>query len=435
MGKIRLVTTLLAVFAINAAAARSPAQPTTEAEPVMATAALVDGRAPLRGTGYTVAPRTQVRDFMGRFEVESDLGPIQAVGVEELSERLAELPAARRIQSLERSELFGKALANSVRATGGAVVRVVTRPAETLTALPAGIGRSLVSASRRLVGAANSVGDAARRERRNPAVADAPGEDEGQAEAADAKGEPVTDFAKELAGVNKARRDIAKDLGIDPYTRNPLLAERLEQLAWAAVAGGLSVDLALSAVPRGARDALGTVSQVDQLAWDLAPADIRRQLERRLKERGHTGFDAREFLRNPAFSPSDQLRFVEALQALGSYRGEAEVLALATGVPGPRHARFLQRQLDALVKENAGCALAAIEVDGALAWAVCVDSSVLLPLPVDHLAWTAPLAEALQSASEDGATRHRLLVTGSSSELARTRLRALGWQVERARRN
>lgn len=398
----------------------------TEAEPVLRTADLVQGRVPLSGTGYRLARDTPVQSYMGRFRIESDLGVIDAVGVDELVLRVEELPAARRLLALERSDAFSAALASGVKNTGQAVVKVVTQPVETIAALPAGIGRAITAAGRRVRSVALQVGDAARREDAPAAAVDAT---TGESADAPTGTEVVTDFAKELAGVNKARRAIAKDLGIDPYTRNPLVAGKLGELAWASVAGGLSLDLALSAVPSEVRDVLGTANSINGLAWDLPPVDIRHRLERQLRDRGHAGFDAREFLRNPAFSPTDQLAFVDLLIRLDLREGEGRVLAAATAAERPGHGQFLLRQMRVLLASAAHEPLVSIHATDGILWAVGRHGGPVLPLAVDHLAWSGELAKSIEGSGRLARTRGRVLVSGSVSRLATSRLHALGWDV------
>jgi hypothetical protein len=264
---------------------------------------------------------------------------------------------------MRQSDVFRRAFVESAKSTGEAIARVVSQPAETLAALPAGIGRALVSVGRRARNVATTIGDTVRRT------------DEGESAQAASSVEQapsgqVIDFGKEAAGVNKARRAIARDLGIDPYTRNPLLAARLEELAWASVAGGVSVDILLGTALGGARGALDVADQLDQLAWEAPPADIRRALEKQLQARGHGGFEAREFLRNAAFSPSDQLRLVAALETIGTPDGEASVLAHASRISHPRHARFLLRQLQMLAVHDQGAYLSKLVVTDELLSAV-----------------------------------------------------------------
>ena len=404
-----------------ACAFAAPVAAAVETEPTLPAARLAAPGTPLSGPGWKVASPVPVRGYLGQFTLSTPQGEIAVQGRELLSIRIAEVPALARLEDISRSDVFAQAIADSAKATGRAVTRVFTNPVETAKGVPAGIGRLIKRTAGKVRNVAVAVGDAARRER------EAQGEGGAEGEGGSDAAAKARDFATELAGVNKARRAIAKSLGIDPYTGNPLLQQRLEDLAWASVAGGLSMDLALGAVGGLASTVLSTSGQLDNLVWDLPPEDIRRQLEKDLVARGAEPMAAREFLRNGAFTPTLQLAFVSALRALGRPAGEPDVLALATRVRSEVHARFLIQQLRMLARhvpvDDRVVALEALEASvaattrGGVRW---------VTLPVDHLTWTEEIEQGLRGGAE---AAPRLVVSGSVSELARRELRRAGWQV------
>ena len=57
----------------------------TEAEPVLRTETLLQGRVHMTGTGYRIARDTPVRDYMGRYRLETDIGVVEATGIDELA--------------------------------------------------------------------------------------------------------------------------------------------------------------------------------------------------------------------------------------------------------------------------------------------------------------------------------------------------------------
>lgn len=401
-----------------------------ESEPTLATTRLVAGAVPLSGPGFRVDPQTRVDQFMGRYVIRTDAGAVDAVGMEELAERIGEVPAVETLMAMQRSEVFAEALKSSTKKTVDAATRVVTQPGETLSALPRGLGNALRAQGRKVRTLAVDVADAVARGREEPKPGAAAGTGPGDASDED----KLPDFARELAGVNKARRQIAAKLGIDPYTRSPLIAEKLESLAWASVAGGISVDIALSAVPGELRDALSFSKQVDELAWSQPPADIRRLLETRLRARGHDGRLARGMLRNRAFTPTQQVEFVALLEKLDVRSGEALVIEIATDAARPGEARFLVAQLRMLALGPDRRAHRAYGGSGGVVWMELADGRHLLPLPLDHLAWTPTLGAGMPDSLRPDPRRGALLINGQASPLARARLQALGWQVKERQR-
>jgi hypothetical protein len=401
----------------------------TEAEPTLATAALVPGLA-LTGPHHRVVARTPVRDFMGRYRIATAVGEVDALGADEVRERVREAPALYALAQIERSDAFADALEASAKRSADSVRRVVSQPVETVSSLPAGIGRALVASGRRVRKIALDVADAVARE------SDGAGASQAAAPRQQADQPPLTgtqiirDYSRELAGVNRARRQIAESLGIDPYPQSPLIAKRLDAVAWATAAGGASLDLALSSLPSGLKDTLDAVRDVDSLAWDLAPADIRQQLEKRLTARGHGGRVAREWLRNGAFTPSTQLQFVRALEALDLRNGEDQALAIATRARTHHHARFLISQLRMLAATPDKKRFRRLASDGELFWAVRDDNQRVMALAVDYLSWTPTIAAVAPLGATQASPRGRVLLSGWASDAAIRALKARGWSVE-----
>lgn len=390
------------------------------AEPVLAADRLVPAGMQLSGPDWHVETPVAVRGFLGQFVLQTEWGAIEVQGRELLALRIAEIDALERLNELSRTEVFSSAIADSARSTTKAVERIITQPVETVKGIPSGLGRLITrtaSSARKL---AVTVGDAARRARNS---ADEESSDE---EAAKTTIEPK-DFANELAGINRARRSLARELGIDPYSGNPLLQERLEELAWAAVAGGMSMDLLMGQVGGAAADVIETSRKVNRLVWDRAPDDIRRELEATLVDRGHDPMAAREFLRNSSFTPTLQLRFVEALQEIGQPAGEPQVLLLAEGISGEVHARFLIQQLRMLARhvpeQDPIVELIAFE---ASMGARTRSGEWWITLPVDYLHATG--SGSLDTRDEDAGPA-RLVVAGGVSENLMRELERYGWTV------
>jgi hypothetical protein len=385
-----------------------------ESEPTLATATLLPAGTPLSGAGWSLPEQTQVASYLGQFRFTTDWGVIEAQGREIALERIAEMPALARIDEVSRGQVFADAIRQSATRTGESIARVVTQPVETVKGIPAGLGRLITKTAGTVRRVAQRVGDA---------TAEGSGS-AGEASGGATHGERLTDFAKESFGLNKARRALAQPLGIDPYTRNPLLGERLEGLAWAAVAGGASMDLALAALSGGVSNVVSVAGKLDSLVWDLPPADIRDRLEKRLVAQGANGRAAREWLRTPAFSPTLQVRMVTAIAALGSPRGLDEVLALAASVQSEAHARFLIQQLEMLASAGRGDPIVELR---ALEQSISARTRAAVPviaLPVDHLSWTDPVERA------DRRRSGRILVAGSLSPRARQELSTRGWRIE-----
>jgi len=387
------------------------ALPAPESEPTLPTQELAPPSVALNGSGYAVDSPTQVKNFLGQFSIRSDWGAIDAAGGVVLILRIAEMPALAELDTISHTKVFADAIAESAGKTVNGVARVASDPVGTITGIPAGVGRLFVRTADKLSGAAGAIS----------ASAKGGGTKSGEA--------IVTDYAKEFAGLNRARRALAKAAGIDPYTGNPLLQKRLEELAWASVAGAVPVSLATSAVGGVAGTALKVTKRLDGLVWDLSPDEIKNKLEPRLVARGNSPELAKSFLRNTTFTPTLQLSFVNALEGLGRVRGEEGLLRIAIGARSEAHAFFLIQQLR-MIRRSAGTKDPAREL-------IALDQSVvarlasgrrLLALPVDYFSWTEQVAELAGRADRERGQRD-LVVAGIASPVLIQAARELGWRV------
>ena len=75
---------------------------------------------------------------------------------------------------------------------------------------------------------------------------------------------------KNLIGFSNYKRDYAYQLGVDVYSRNKILQDRLNEIAWTGFAGGLTVSLAMAAVPGGAGVAMTAIGANEIIHGDFS---------------------------------------------------------------------------------------------------------------------------------------------------------------------
>lgn len=393
-----------------------------EAEPRIPAAQLAPRGVALSGPNHRVLSPVQVSGYMGQYTVRTDWGDVPAAGGRILAIRVEEVRALGKLQEVTSTQVFADAMAASARKTGEAVQRVVTQPVETVKGIPSGVERLVRRTARRVRDAAQRVGDALSRDDKHG------GSETGEEKDKD-KVDELLDFAKEFAGVNRARREIARTMGIDPYTRNPLIQERLGDLAYASAAGGMSFGLALGQVGGFAGEVISVTGRLDNLVWNASPADIRDQLERRLVARGVDPATAGDFFRTAAFTPTLQIDFVSALEALGRPSGEQEVIALASQVRSEVDARFLIDQLRMLKRYGfEGDSIAALVTFDESIAATTRRGRWLLALPADRLSWTGAITDLARNASSLPRSR-KVIVSGGISDRARRELKRAGFAV------
>jgi hypothetical protein len=131
-----------------------------------------------------------------------------------------------------------------------AVGRAVTNPVETVKAVPAGVGRFF-----------KSVGES---------VSAAGDGDAGEA-------------TKDALGINKAKRELARKVGVDPYTTNPPAGGAPGRTRERGVRRRRFDRCRAGRVHAGVAAAVSMTKTVSNLAWELPPEDVKKRNEADLR--------------------------------------------------------------------------------------------------------------------------------------------------------
>jgi hypothetical protein len=357
----------------------------------------------LKGTGFSVDPKAPVVGYMGQFTLRAPAGTFSADGTEMLAIRVGELTAIAKLSQLSQSGVFADALAASAKKTGAAIGQAVMNPVETVQGIPAGVGRFFQSASTKVSRATESNSS---------------------------QSAGTADAAKDILGVNQAKRQIAKQVGADPYTTNPVLAKQLDDLARAAFAGGVSLDVALAVTTAGVATAISTTATVSNLVWDKSPQDIRTINENKLAAMGVNKDTVRAFVTNRWFTPTLSVPLVENLSQIPAGKGRAAVVALASTVASEDEARFMLNAVSiARQISTERDPVVALDLVGRILVVRTRGDRIAVPAPVDYVVWTEPVRAFAERQNLKGAQRN-ILVTGLASERTREGLQATGWAVQ-----
>lgn len=425
----------------TAAAAQDGAQRSPqETEPLLDAAAIVQP-ALLAAPNITIAPQAQVHGYMARFSLNTPYGELSADSVELLAIRQAEMPAIEVLERASRSAAFAHALAQRLEKTGNSVWQVVSHPIDTVAGLPRGVARYFrkqverwsnraQSASDRIARKLGSDGDPFRGAQAPLASARAPlpGEPDTPKDKPwyGSAGKEVGREIKRQLDYSKMRREMARHLGVDPSSSNPLLRERLDELAWAAVAGNFSGGAALDAVGGSAAEVISVGGRLNSLVWELDEENLREKNRSRLANWCSDDFAVRQFVRRGGFNDSLRTALADELDELKPVKGCNDLIEIGTGTRSELEARYLVNALR-LIRAQGGRGGELSVVGAALVWRG-EDGRLLLPLPLDWLSWTGDMAEffaAPQFRVEDKS----VLVGGEASIGAQRALAARGWNL------
>ena len=419
-------------------------------EPPVLRASDLAPRRLLQGPRHSVDEAVPTDGFMARFTVRSDLGVFEAEGREMLAIRVAEVYAIARLDEVSRTEVFATAFKESAKGKYDAVRRVVEDPVDTARRVPAGVGRFFKKAFRTAKKGVGAVGDEIqeRREREDAdpsgdAAGDGVAEDGGAGEGAGPADAPASGdrtagekagaaagatgrAAKSVFGYHRTRRQWAKRLEVDPYTTNPVLAKQLDDVAWAAFAGGFSLGVALPPIP----SQVGTAMTASHLAWELPEEDIEARNDSRLLAMGIGAETRRAFFRNRHFVPGLEIAFVDALEDVGPARGGEEFVALAATADGEGQARFFVNAAEILSRARRTIGrFDELELLDELAYARGRSGVLVVPVPADHVCWSRLVRERADRLAERSPARRELWVLGSLTTRARGELERRGWTI------
>ena len=432
------------LFAALAGAAPSTATDVvaTEDEPVIDAASLVQP-ALLSGPGFSVDPHVELRGYMAHFSLDTPAGPLIADSVEILVAREAELPAFDALDRATRSDAFVQAAGNRFIATGKALGQVVMHPLDTVLGIPAGVARYFGNRLEKLGRQAQSLSDRTARtlgNSGNPYPADAgpmtrAREPTPSGVARPKKhwytrvGDEATREVKRQLKYSQVKRDLAQRLGIDPYSGNPYIQQRLSSLAWVGSGGNYGAGAVLGTIGGVGAVALANGGRINDLVWKLSPEDLRTRNARRLRAYCRDDLLVRQFLRRGAFSPTLQTGLADTLDDLKPAAGGDALLELGMTANSELEARFLVNALRVVaahlgVRAHGGT----LRTVGAGLVYATRDGELLLPLPVDQLSWTAQVRDFVDR-REFRVDNKTVLIGGNASLAARRGLSERGWNI------
>jgi hypothetical protein len=446
---IALVVLACAYAAIAHASGSCEKDCASESEPYLNASELVQP-ALLSGPNFKVVPEVEVRGYMARFLIDTPYGPLTADSVELLAVRISEIPAIEALDRASKTDAFAHAIAERGRKTATAVANVVSHPVDSATGLPSGVARYLSAQVDTWSGRAQSLADRSARKFENdgdpfraPAGPMTAGRDgpkdelpENRPENAGKKerswyaraGSETGREARRYLKYNEQRRAMAKYLGIDANTSNPILNDKLDALAWAAVGGNFSAGTALGDVAGTAADVISYSGKLNQYVLEKPPEQLREENRRKLAKFCSDDDSIRSFLRRGGFNDTLRTALAAELEKLQPHSGCNELIELAATTRGEVEARYLTDALK-LIRRNAANAKGGdlIAAGAALVWRT-PQGKLILPLPVDYLTWTHDLGDFFDQHVFAVADK-TVLIGGDASIQVQRQLTDRGWNL------
>jgi len=406
---IRSKTTRIAALLLSSVATVA-ATPTTYEEPPILKASELAPPAMLKGPRFEVDEQVPVVIFLERFVVRSDFGAFEAHGRDMLPIRVVEVHALDQLEHTSKTKEFLTAAGRAAARPVAAAANMVTHPVDTVKGAPAAVGRFF---DRVELGAEH--------------IASATKGDAPAAEKTALVTKRVGGVTADVFGYEQERRALAKRLGVDPYTTNHVLSEKMNDVAWVAFSGRVGLNVVISvAVPFSM--AISATSITNDMVWDMKPADLLNLDEQKLKEMGVPDDVVQAMLRNQYYSITGLTSFVNSLDSLRGVNGRDQVVAFAAAAGTEDRARLIVRATEMLAQYHGSVEpFTQVTAPGPIV-AHTRTGALLLPAPLDYVAWTPGVARLARRPDLKAAER-TVWLTGTFSPRAQRELAAAGWKM------
>lgn len=382
------------------------AQTDYETPPTFSTQSVL-GEVPLAGPGYELDSGTVNDGTMNHFQFQTSSGPQFVAGNELARQRLYEFSIIPSLDEIKGSEAYAKGIKAAGKGTYSSMKTLVTSPGETLSAVPAGVGRFFGNLYRSAKPGGGSEYD--------------------------------DGTMKAMNGFSAAKRALAFQAGVDPYSSNEVLQEALSDVAWASFAGGMTLSVArFVAVPTVINMPLrvGEISvNMAEIVRDESPANLQKINGDKLRALGAADEQVKAFLSNTWYSPTHQTVLCEALSRLNGVSGVSVYLDSAVRALSENEAYFFQRNAELLAALHAGgTQLIRLHGTGRLPIAEA-EGGCHLVAAVDYLHWTSNVANSAQDIRAElppdlASKPLSLWIGGQVSERAKAELSAQGFLVQ-----
>ena len=373
---------------------------------------------------YKIDPKVPTDGFLAEYTLTSKFGTFKAKGPGRVAILINEIIALYKLEDLENSDEFQAGAKKAATDTGESVKTWVDKPIETAKGIPEGVGRFFQRTYRAAKTGVQTLGDV--KQGHKPGTETASGQDAGALELASAALKRLGQVTVDAFGYDEARRTLAKHLQVDPYTTNPVLTQKLDEVAWSSFTGSLGINVAVSMIPGGTL--LKSSHMVTDWVWDMSPGDLRVKNDKTLQQIGVPQDEIDRFLRHHLFTTTLQTALVQGLDQLKKVKGRSEVIPWALTAENQDQAHFMVWAVRMLAEYHQNQSpLTRIEIYNSLAGRTD-QGQVVVVGPVDYLSWSNRLHEYATRAEFKDHSRS-LWLAGEISEQGRKQLAELGWDI------
>lgn len=348
----------------------------------------------VRSPYHTIVGQVVVDGFLDRYQMQTKYGTFVVEGTDLLRMRVREVAATAHMEDIGGAETLATSVGKTALKPLATAKDLVTAPGKTVTDTVKGVGSWFGR-----VDASMSATDPGR---------------EGT--------------VASLTGGSKARRKLAYDFAVDPYTTFDPLDAELRRVASASAIGETATNAGLAFVTGGAGIAIsvgGTSGDLRQALLDKTAAELEKMGRPELAAMGVSDDVITAFYANQWLTPTDKAVIVEAMMHLGN-AGQREIFVARTAQASNYAEGFAYRrkaELTAAYHQRVSPVRSFINVSGTPLMQTA--GGIVAIVPMDYLYWSPQLEGLISSAGPHG----EIWITGSASKLATANLASRGWKL------
>lgn len=348
----------------------------------------------IRSPYHSIVGSVPVNGFLATYQMQTQWGTFPVVGTDLLKVRVREAAATAHIAEINAGERLVASAGKTALKPLNTAKDLITAPGQTIGDSVKGVGNWFGS-----VNASMSAKDPGR---------------EGTIAA--------------ISGGSKARRKLAYDFGVDPYTTFDPLGAELKRVASASAVGEIATNAGLAFVTGGAGIAIsvgGTSKDLRMALLDKTAAELEMMGREKLGAMGITQGTIDAYYANPWLTPTDKAAIVEAMMKLGNAGGR-EIFIARTAQATTYSEGFAYRrkaELTAAYHQKISPVVSFVSVDGTPL--MQTGRGAVAIVPMDYLYWAPQLDKLIASAGPHG----EIWITGTATPLATRNLASRGWTV------
>jgi hypothetical protein len=359
----------------------------------------------LKSPYHSVGAKVTNDGQMNHYTVKSKFGTVKADSSAELKIRVDEMKALSAMERVSNSDQFTRQVKQGGKNVVSGAKALVTRPVDTVKGVFTGIGTL-----------AGRAGDAL--------MGDPPSDAEGSR-------------MENAIGFSSTKRDYAAEFHVDPYSTNPLLQKRLEEISWYGYSGKIAASAVSAVIPGGVGAFVSVAKSSDWLEGipvQTPPSELRKANREKLSGMGVSPDIIDLFLGNPVYSPVQQTKLVQELGRMNGTADRGNFVKFAVLARNSNVAFFRAGQAEMYANLNKVTPVERFVVVGTNTTARVANGTIVFCFPLDYLSWTegnAKLSESLnrQASTLPDVRGKEIRIAGGISQQARKGLEELGWKV------